>query len=463
MIRPIFSRLLERFVVLLLGVIVIVGISFFVGATTSLDRWSSRVGDRLERQVKAELESLIERVGRPGPVEVQVALRSLLVPGVQLRVYGGDGSLIIGFQRGSAAAPMPMRPPMDQRPGSPVGIPPQIDSERLASLTEIRGPAGRPILYFSVQNEGFLMDESNRILFLSVVRALLIGLATAALLSILGAYGLSRRLSRTTSAISTALSEVAAGRREVRVERGTVTELNQIASDTEHLQEVLQREEHLRAQWAQDVAHDLRTPLTALRAQLEAVRDGVLSDDGTRVEKMLTQLVQVEHLVENLSELSRLESPDTRIERTLIEVPRIARDLALIANSQLESQAPGSEVKVDALSGVVRADRDLLVRACMNLVDNAVRYRTPGTIIRVGIAVAGNNLVFTVRNSGSLPEDSDRLFERLARGEQSRGLPGSGLGLPIVRAIAERHEGSSVLLQVDATTVEARIELPLAD
>lgn len=471
MTRPLFARLLGRFLLLLFGVILVIGVSLSAGARISTERWSTRIGDRLRTQVEAELSSLIRQNPNPGPVDVQRALRTLLISGVQLRVYDRGGSLVVAFQRGAAVVPTGMassrmRDPREGMPPvrrlqPPADIPPALGPQRLAMLTPVPGPSGAPVLYFAAQSEGFLMDETNRVLFRSVGRALLIGLGAATILATLGAYGLSRRLSRSTSAISAALSEVAAGSRNVTVTRGAVTELNQIADDTEHLQEVLIREEQLRARWAQDVAHDLRTPVAALRAQLEGVRDGVLPDGSERVEKMLIQLEQVEHLVGSLNELTRLESPDTQIEVQNVPVAELSDYIMSVVRPLLDGAAESGKCRVVGGGGTVHADRDLVARSCVNLVDNALRYRDPGSVIDITVGSSGGMFAFAVSNQGRLGDKPDQLFERLARGEQSRGKPGSGLGLTIVRAIAERHGGGASLREGADRTVEARLQLPL--
>lgn len=471
MTRSIFAQLFGRFLLLLFGVIVVVAASFTAGARISIERWSTRIGDRLRDQVASELSGLLRQNADPGPREVQLALRPLLNPGVQLRVYDRQGELIIAFQRGMAVVPsgrgLPpvsrgQEPSPNARRMEPPGDPAaQLGPQRLSALTPVQDTAGEPALYFSVRNEGFLMDETNRILFLSVLRALLIGLGAATLLSALGAYSFSRRLSRSTSAISSALSDVSAGKRDVTVVRGHITELNQIADDTEYLQDVLVREERLRAQWAQDVAHDLRTPVTALRAQLEGVRDGVLDSGAQRVEKMLVQVERVECLVDSLNELTRLESPDTRIQLSEIGVDELSRYIRSVVLPSAECAAGMITFRDTSASNPVLADRDLVARACANLVDNAIRYRTSGTDIRIATDVSAERFVFSVINAGTLVEEPDQLFERLTRGELSRGTPGSGLGLTIVRAIAARHNGNAALHALPDSQVEARFELPL--
>ncbi len=473
MTRALFTKLLVRFVLLLLGVILVIALSFAFGSRASLLRWSARAGERLEGRVARELELIAKRPGALTPVEVEQALRGLMVPGVLLRVYDPAGNLVIGFQGGAAFVPLrpvaerrmqqERQPPMaDRQRFAPPDLPLQLEPSRLQQLRPVSGSDGRPILYFVARSEGFLMDEPNRILFRSVLIALGVGLAAAALLATLGAWGLSRNLARSTGAISRALSRVAEGKRDVVIERGDVRELNQIATDTEHLQQELVREERLRGQWAQDVAHDLRTPITALRAQLEGVRDGVLSTGPRRIDIMMVQLDRIERLVASLNELTRLESPDTRFTTQTVAVGDLCRYVCETVRPLIESAGQGSICAQEAGAGAVRVEQELFTRACANLVDNAIRYRNSGTPVAVIFVTVQDRFQVIVRNQGALPAEPERLFERLVRGEQSRSSEGTGLGLTIARAIAGRHGGSVELHEPSPGHVEAILTIPLA-
>jgi two-component system sensor histidine kinase KdpD len=130
----------------------------------------------------------------------------------------------------------------------------------------------------------------------------------------------------------------------------------------------------------------------------------------------------------------------------------------------VEGQLPegeGHEVEDTVLTAAatIELDLDLVIRAVANLVDNALRYRTPGSRVTIRIDHADERLRVTVRNEGALPDRAERLFDRLTRGEAERSSEGVGLGLSIARAVATRHGGTVTLRAVSVGVVEATIDL----
>ncbi|MFP4551627.1 MAG: sensor histidine kinase [Spirochaetales bacterium] len=471
--RPLFSRLFGWFLLLLVLVVLVVAASLAVGVRSSFGRWETRLSSRIELRVAEELESLVARRTDPTGLEVERALRGVLAPGVAIRVHDARGDLLFAFHRGQRVAPPPatqrgpaerrrpdMRMQMDRPRGGAENLPTRLSPAVLERFRPVAAPGSRVLLYFRAASEGFLTDEPNRILFSSIVRALIIGLFAAVVLASVGAWLLGRNLARSTRRIAEALADIADGARTRVIEQGRVAELNQIACTAERLQNDLSDQERIRAQWAQDVAHDLRTPIAAVMAQLEAVRDGVLPATTERYEMMLTQVGRVGRLVEQLNLLTRLESPEHSIDCD----PVTARDAVKAVVAAVSSQLPDGEehsVTADEIgptSVILPINLDLVLRAVANIVDNALRYRVSGTPVTARVQVVGNGigseLRIVVRNRGTLPERSKRLFDRLTRGESERSSEGLGLGLSIARAVALRHEGRIELYQRPEGLVE---------
>jgi two-component system sensor histidine kinase BaeS len=242
--------------------------------------------------------------------------------------------------------------------------------------------------------------------------------------------------------VAGSLDRLAHGRLESRLEEGGSRELALIARSANRLAGQLAREQELRRQWAQDLAHDLRTPVSALMAQLEGMRDGVLDTDSRRLERNIRELARIDTLVHDLEELTRLESPEMKLSAAPVAVNQLLDELADRFAAALKAKK--IEIQRHITAFLLRADEDLLLRALSNILSNAVRHTPEGGGIRVTVETEGGDALIRVFNSGPpiSPEDAERAFDRLYRGEYARHSPGSGLGLTIARKIIELHGGA---------------------
>ena len=199
--------------------------------------------------------------------------------------------------------------------------------------------------------------------------------------------------------------------------------------------------------WVSDVAHELKTPLTALLLVGESLASQVEDRHGLLVQRLQRELQRLQELVSDLLELSRLENLLPREEGRYAPVE--LRELVEAAWASLRPLAEQRQSCL-ALAGPspcpARGDGPRLHRALLNLLDNALRYSPDGSAIEVGLRSSGNWWLIDVRDHGSGLSDEDRshMFERFYRGDPSRvrsQRAGSGLGLAIVQQIAVTHGG----------------------
>ncbi len=304
-------------------------------------------------------------------------------------------------------------------------------------------------------------EKSNQSIIAAVGQIAAWAAVIAIAVAVVVAFLVSRPIAEQARALSLALSAMRAGRRDVELPTRGAKEMREIAASAAELQEALSREEELRKQWAADVAHDLRTPLTVLVGQFEGMIDGVLPADRARLERNYEEVRTLERLVNQLADLTRIESPGFKIE--LHDV-----DAASILASQAERFAKAAEAKRITISAggkampaaSIQADSGLLERALANLVDNAIRYGAPDSELFLRAERRGpDELAFVVDNSGLVdPQDRPRVFDRLYRGDRSRSTRGSGIGLSIALAIAQAH-GGTLSLACDDATRRTRFEL----
>jgi len=212
-------------------------------------------------------------------------------------------------------------------------------------------------------------------------------------------------------------------------------------------------------QVSNDVAHDLRTPLTRLRQKLEARLAGA---PDPAIESALSDL---DAILETFAALLRIAQIEGGARRAAFR----PTDLAGLGRTVVEAFAPSAEDATQTLSlqatgpSVVDGDPELLTQMLVNLVENALRHAGDGASICVTVRENGPDVTLVVADDGPGVPDHERekLFDRFYRLERSRSTPGSGLGLALVAAVAKLH-GAEVRLIDAAPGLEARVTFPAA-
>ncbi len=217
-----------------------------------------------------------------------------------------------------------------------------------------------------------------------------------------------------------------------------------------------------------NVAHDLKTPLTRLRTKAEsALRDG--TDPKVQREALETTLSESDKLIRTFNALlmiARAEAGAPSGALADVDVSEVARDVAELYEPAAEDAGMALETRI-APDVHLRANRELIGQALVNLVENALKYFEPreGQKGRITIAVRrdADRVVIEVADNGPgiPPEDRARVVERFVRLEKSRTEPGSGLGLSLVAAVAKLHKGS-FRIEDNGPGVRAMLELPAA-
>ncbi len=293
----------------------------------------------------------------------------------------------------------------------------------------------------------FHADESNRALLETMLTALIWGTSVSLLVSFALAFLLARSVALPARRLEAALRGLASGDKTRPLQPSGPLELRRIAHSAEDLRVQLLDEERLRAQWVQDVVHDLRTPVAALGAQLEALADGVLAPDPGRLRRLQGETSRLATLVSSLEELMRLESGGPAMAPEAVELTPFID--GLLARFAPAAAAKDQSLERDLDPFSVQADTLLLDRALSNVLSNAVSYAPTKARVRVSARRgAGSMIEIDIENSGTRlsVEETERVFDRLYRGEYARDAAGSGLGLSIARRIARLHGGDLVAL-----------------
>jgi two-component system sensor histidine kinase BaeS len=206
-----------------------------------------------------------------------------------------------------------------------------------------------------------------------------------------------------------------------------------------------------------DLAHELRTPLAVVRAQAEAISEGVYPADAAHLGPILDAAAAMEALTADLRTLAESDAGALTLKLEPIAVDDLLSDT--VSTHAAQAAAAGIELEASPGAGTVNADAARLRRVLANLVTNALAHTPAGGTIRLAAERRGSRFEITVSDSGSglEPGLGDRAFERFSKGPGSRG---SGLGLAIAKDIVEAHGGTIALETNPGGGTTVRLALP---
>jgi len=267
--------------------------------------------------------------------------------------------------------------------------------------------------------------------------------------------------------ISATVERVGRGERRARSTVAGNDELGRLAVDVNAMAERLNAEEDARRQLIAAVSHDLRTPITSIRLLAEAVDDKIV-DPTTRTEylrRMTTHVRQLGALIDDLFELSRLETGDLRWSMERVRLSELLADTveAMSPHASAGGVALRAEVGADATA---RANPEQIQRVLFNLVQNAIRH-TPtdgAVVVRAQPVAQAVEIEVADTGEGISPRDRDNVFEPFVQGatRSARTDGSAGLGLAIARAIVEAH-GGQIWLADSSRGTRVRFSLPAAE
>ncbi len=296
---------------------------------------------------------------------------------------------------------------------------------------------------------------------------ILVAAVVAIVVAILVAWFVSRRISRPLVRLSDAARAFAAGDRSARAsaeDAAAPGELGDIARAFDETADAVVRSESARRQMSADVAHELRTPLAALQAGLEELRDGFIPADPERLASLHEQSVRLGRIVGDLAELSAAETAALGLVRSRVDLAEVAGDAVEAARPALD--AAGLLVTTSLAEGVmVDADSDRLHQAVGNLLGNAARYCRPGDAVAVTVEAKDRSGLIVVADTGPgiAPADLPRVFDRMWRGRTGQAVAGSGIGLAIVHELVMAHGGTVDVASDGRSGTTFTVRLPLVD
>jgi signal transduction histidine kinase len=295
-------------------------------------------------------------------------------------------------------------------------------------------------------------------------------LATLAVLgfAIAGGAFLASRAQRRIGIIAGTMDAISEGRLDARIPiTRAEDDLDQLSAQINAALDRLTRLIEGMRQVSSDIAHDLKTPINRLYIAIETALEQVAEDkaDTAGLNEALSAARQVNDTFDALLRISQIEAGARR--SRFMDI-----DLVSILETVFDAYEPVAEERGHALSLAVSSkrpiaifgDRDLLLQMLANLIDNAIRHTPPGAPIRLeghpARGSAGGEIVVSDAGAGIPAAEREKVFQRLYRLEKSRTTPGSGLGLSLVKAIAELH-GASITLSDNAPGLRVSVVFPL--
>ncbi|WP_245448192.1 ATP-binding protein [Bradyrhizobium nitroreducens] len=264
------------------------------------------------------------------------------------------------------------------------------------------------------------------------------------IIAIVAALRLAERILAPLNSVAEGARRIAAGDLTARASPGdrSLGETAHLVDDFNAMAQRLEDTAEAMVSWNATVAHELRTPLTILRGRIQGLTDGLFEPTDELFGTLLWQIESLSRLVDDLRIVTLSDSRRLEMRFVLTDVEQDVREVVDVMRPRLVGA--GFSVEMNTRPIVLACDSVRLRQALLALLENARRYATPGRL-QVLMRVDSDGLVVTVEDQGPglSPDFAPHAFDAFSRAEvsRSRQLGGSGLGLSVVRAIAESHNG----------------------
>ncbi|WP_251550059.1 HAMP domain-containing sensor histidine kinase [Neobacillus muris] len=297
----------------------------------------------------------------------------------------------------------------------------------------------------AIYPEGLIDDEYT---FIQTIQLYIYAaVCLTIILAIVTSFIFSKKITSGLNKLSFAANELQMHHLDIRIPlKGLPSEVKQLAISFNKLAESLSKEEMLRKQFTGDLAHELRTPLATLRSQIEAFQDGIWEPTPQRLQICHEELMRLVRLVNELEKLLAAENPQIRLEKMEVEAGSVLAALGEMFFPIFKEKGVGLRIEDPVQEEIFEADKDKLMQILSNILNNALKYTPAGKNVTISVVTERESYVgFTIQDEGSgiAEDDIPFIFERFYRGDKSRDRKtgGAGIGLSIVKALMEAHEG----------------------
>lgn len=282
--------------------------------------------------------------------------------------------------------------------------------------------------------------------FINTLNKALMGVALFAIIFsfIIGAI-LARRISNPIERVIDAAKNIAKGNFKVRSEEKSHTkEISELTSSINHLASTLQSQETLRKQMTQDVAHELRTPMTILQSHIEAMMDGIWEPTVERLKSCHEEIIRINSMIGDLNKVAKYESEHLVLSKAEFDILELISNVVTNFESQFKNKNISLKYAGDSVT--INADKDTIMQVLINLVSNALKHTVSGGTVEISSKRLEDSVQIVVEDNGEgIPEEElPHIFERFYRVDKSRNKAtgGVGIGLTISKSIVNAHGGT---------------------
>lgn len=450
------SRIFVYLLIVALSGVFIASFTIFFGVENQFSDYLKKSREEKVEEIKQITISQYERSGELMNEQVDdITHRHAMSENLYYKLYDGGGDLILDTTSSHSMMGM-----MNGMHGSQPEGKDDYQSDSYP-LTNNGRTVGALVVFYpeELTGEDFIfLNEIKR----NIVLAVIITVVLSVLFSLL----FSNRLTSGFKKIIHAVADLRKSQWKSRVPVQELTdEMRPLGESFNELAESLAQEESLRKQFTANFAHEIRTPLATLRSHIEAFQDGVWEPDENKLGQCHDELMRLVRLVNELEKLIAAENPQIRLDKTKIEVGKLLSSIESQFSSLFMKKGVDLRIDYSESDRWFFGDRDKVIQILTNLVNNALQYTPEGKSVSISAKQKGKDLVFTVKDQGKGIDKGDLpfLYERFYRGDKSRDRKtgGIGIGLSIVKALVEAHDGKIEIESEIGAGTTAKVHLPV--
>lgn len=347
---------------------------------------------------------------------------------VSIQIVAADGSVVYN----SGAHSNIVGPSLPENERNTASAPIIVDDRQIG------------MVYVRVFGSETLLTQSDQDFRNKSYQAMIFAAVFSVLVAVLAGFILARLLSRPINSITNAARSLKEGNYSARTGMVGEDEIARLGKTFDQMADAVEANRDMERRLVTDVAHELRTPLMAIQSTVEAMIDGVFEADEERLETLNSEVRRLSRLVDALLKLSRLENRANQLELTKVDLVELVDTVATTHRAYVEES--GLEFSYQHDEHVfVYGNADMLRQATANLISNAVRYTPEGGSVKVSVTQGDlmGKIIVEDTGIGFTAEEAKNVFARFWRADAGRAREsgGLGIGLSVVKEVADRHNG----------------------
>lgn len=302
-----------------------------------------------------------------------------------------------------------------------------------------------------------------RHMVLEMLMLFLLSSSVSILFAFILVYFQAKNISAPIVKINKAAQMIAAGNFNERVDITTNDEIGQLASTFNFMASSIEKAETNRQQFISDVSHELRTPMTSISGFVRGMLDGTITDDirDDYLKIVLNESVRLTKLVNDMLEMSKMQSDGFKLDMKEFDITELICVCLINLDNKIREHKLEVELDFRPEELTTIADKDQIQRVLINLIDNAVKFSYPNTVININTWIENGKAHISISNTGDgiSEEDQKSVFDRFYKTDKSRtnDKKGAGLGLSLVKNIIRLHNQQITVKSVPNSDGNGRI------